>query len=310
MRTHKLEFFLFFCLMFMVAGCAPQSEEVTLGDATAESTKSTASESQSNPTSPASGLELSLEALMDQNIYAPSIGQPVSLKDGDFVFTNGMRVYFLPQAAFGDLNNDQMADAVVLLAEKNVLHEVLVSLIVLIQENGEFNQKADLLIGKDAEIYSITIDHAEITLNALLRNTGEDMDLPERNVWQTYQYWGETLVLTKVSSSINQGTLRTIEISSPVDGDQVGASVFLKGGMPVSPFENNLRFTVFDMEGQLLTQSGFMVDAEEMGTPAVFSNKVDLPPLPSGTRVRLELADLSMADGSLIAMDSVWVTIK
>lgn len=310
MRTHKLEFFLFFCLMFMVAGCAPQSEEVTLGDATAESTKSTASESQSNPTSPASGLELSLEALMDQNIYAPSIGQPVSLKDGDFVFTNGMRVYFLPQAAFGDLNNDQMADAVVLLAEKNVLHEVLVSLIVLIQENGEFNQKADLLIGKDAEIFSITIDHAEITLNALLRNTGEDMDLPERNVWQTYQYRGENLVLTKVSSSINQGTLRTIEISSPVDGDQVGASVFLKGGMPVSPFENNLRFTVFDMEGQLLTQSGFMVDAEEMGTPAVFSNKVDLPPLPSGTRVRLELADLSMADGSLIAMDSVWVTIK
>ncbi len=310
MRTHKLEFFLFFCLMFMVAGCAPQSEEVTLGDATAESTKSTASESQSNPTSPASGLELSLEALMDQNIYAPSIGQPVSLKDGDFVFTNGMRVYLLPQAAFGDLNNDQMADAVVLLAEKNVLHEVLVSLIVLIQENGEFNQKADLLIGKDAEIFSITIDHAEITLNALLRNTGEDMDLPERNVWQTYQYRGENLVLTKVSSSINQGTLRTIEISSPVDGDQVGASVFLKGGMPVSPFENNLRFTVFDMEGQLLTQSGFMVDAEEMGTPAVFSNKVDLPPLPSGTRVRLELADLSMADGSLIAMDSVWVTIK
>ena len=310
MRTHKLEFFLFFCLMFMVAGCAPQSEEVTIGDATAESTKSTANESQSNPTSPASGLELSLEALMDQNIYAPSIGQPVSLKDGDFVFTNGMRVYLLPQAAFGDLNNDQMADAVVLLAEKNVLHEVLVSLIVLIQENGEFNQKADLLIGKDAEIFSITIDHAEITLNALLRNTGEDMDLPERNVWQTYQYRGENLVLTKVSSSINQGTLRTIEISSPVDGDQVGASVFLKGGMPVSPFENNLRFTVFDMEGQLLTQSGFMVDAEEMGTPAVFSNKVDLPPLPSGTRVRLELADLSMADGSLIAMDSVWVTIK
>jgi hypothetical protein len=47
-----------------------------------------------------------------------------------------------------------------------------------------------------------------------------------------------------------------------------------------------------------------------MGAPAVFNNLVDLPPLPSGARIRLELADLSMADGSLIAMDSVWVMLE
>jgi len=309
MTTTRLKSSLLVFLILWVAGCAPPSKEqigATLDEAGVVETMV----AESSPSVPAANLKLTMEALMDHTFFAPFFGQAVSLKDGEYRFIDGSRVFLMPQVAFGDLNNDQEPDAAVLLAEETAEHEIFVSLVVLIFENDEFNQTNALLIGKGAEVSSIEIAHGAITLNALMRNTADDINLPERNVWQTYQYMGGTLVLTKISSSIRQGSFRTIEISSPVDGDQVGASVFIEGSMPVSPFENNLRFAVYDLEGQLLSQSGFMVEAEDMGAPAVFNNEVDLPSLPSGTRVRLELADLSMADGSLIAMNSVWVTIE
>lgn len=305
-----LKTFLFTFLILWVAGCAPQSAQAPVGAALDETALIEIQETEISPNSRFDNQDLGLETLMEYSIFAPSIGLSVTLKDGEYLHVDGTRVFLMPQAAFGDLNHDQAEDAVALLAEETADHKVVVSLIVLIAENDAFIQTDTLLIGEGAEVSSIAIKHGEITLNAQMRNTAEDLNLPERKVWLAYQFLGRSLVLTKVSSSINQGTLRAIEISSPVDENIVGASVVLKGSMPVSPFENNLRFAVYDLEGKLLSQSGFMVDAEDMGAPAVFNNLVDLPPLPSGARIRLELADLSMADGSLIAMDSVWVMLE
>ncbi|MDP3450092.1 MAG: hypothetical protein Q8R87_05895 [Anaerolineaceae bacterium] len=53
-----------------------------------------------------------------------------------------------------------------------------------------------------------------------------------------------------------------------------------------------------------------MVTSEDMGTPATFDNEIMLPAISNGTWVKLELADISMADGSVLTMESVLVKIK
>ena len=80
--------------------------------------------------------------------------------------------------------------------------------------------------------------------------------------------------------------------------------------MPVGPFENNLSLLISDpLSGQLLHE-GFMVQAEDMGAPATFNNLIQVPEVPAGTELLVTLLELSMEDGSPIAIDSVRVIVK
>jgi hypothetical protein len=47
-----------------------------------------------------------------------------------------------------------------------------------------------------------------------------------------------------------------------------------------------------------------------MGAPGTFDSVIDLSAIPAGTVIRIELQDLSMADGHMLAMDSVELVVK
>jgi hypothetical protein len=47
-----------------------------------------------------------------------------------------------------------------------------------------------------------------------------------------------------------------------------------------------------------------------MGTPGTFDASIDISMVPAGTTIRLKITDLSAADGSILAMDSVELMVK
>jgi hypothetical protein len=59
-----------------------------------------------------------------------------------------------------------------------------------------------------------------------------------------------------------------------------------------------------------LASGPIQVTAAEMGGPGTFDSIISLGSILSGTVVRIEIQDLSAADGSLLAMDSAELVVK
>jgi hypothetical protein len=219
-------------------------------------------------------------------------------------------VTILPQIAIGDLNGDQVDDAAVLLAENDGGTGVFVSLVVFVSDGDQYVQAGSNLIDDRAQIKSLSIMNGEINLEGTIHGINDSMAQPTLNVKQTYRLLEDHLSLIKLSSAEKDGAERSINIDLPVDGSEVSNPIQIKGTMPIAPFENTLSLTVYDLAGNPLFQSPLMVTASNAGGPATFDAPMTLTGITSGSTVRVELSESSMADGSMVASDSVVVKIK
>jgi riboflavin synthase alpha subunit len=118
------------------------------------------------------------------------------------------------------------------------------------------------------------------------------------------------LTLARQTSRTPTGAERAITITDPRDGDQISGSVQLAGSVTIAPFENNLVYTIIDASGNELASGSITVDAETLGGPGTFDQAIDLGAIPAGSIVRILVSDVSVADGSTLAMDSVEVFVK
>jgi len=216
-------------------------------------------------------------------------------------------VVMLPQIARGDLDGDGLEDAAVLIGENGGGSGTFVSLFAILNANGEAVQVAEVLIDDRPRIHGLTIQNGEITVDAFIHASDDVMVDPTLAVLETYRYDGMGLTLVQFDSGVRGGARRSIRIEAPVSGSEAGGSVNLRGSMPVGPFENTLRLRIYDSRGTILYEGPFQVQSADIGAPAEFDQAVDLKMAPAGSRVRIELAELSMKDGSLMAMDSVEV---
>jgi hypothetical protein len=106
------------------------------------------------------------------------------------------------------------------------------------------------------------------------------------------------------------GRPRTIKVESPVDGTEIFGTVQVKGSVAVAPFENNLTYSIKDGAGVELSRGAVTVTAAELGGPGTFDEQIKIGNIISGTVVTIEIQDISAADGSLLAMDSVELVVK
>lgn len=287
-------------LLFLVAACVPSAqitEEVS------------APTSLHTATLPTAETGLTVQQLQNMSYLSPNFGKTIQLKEGNYS-EDAMSISLLPQVAMGDLNGDQIDDAVVLLAENGGGTGTFVSLVVIVSQDGEYRQVGSAMIDDRPLIESLKIEDGAILLSALVHGINDAMVSPTLGVEQTYKLLENYLFLVRQSSTPQGGTERSISIDSPLDGSEVSGTIQLKGSMPIAPFENNLRLRIIDLAGTVLFSDGFMVTSADVGMPAVFDNQISLPTLPSGAWVRLELVELSMADGSMMDMNSVLVKIK
>ena len=249
------------------------------------------------------------QELKNMSYISPNNGILVQLVEGVYA-DESMTLTLLPQVAIGDLNGDAIDDAAVLLAENEGGTGTFVSLVVIASRDGTFDQVGTTIIDDRPVIESLTIQEGTIRLNALVHSLNDAMVSPTEKVSFTYRLLENNLTMMRRTSTLQGGMERLIIIEKPQHGSEVSGTFRIAGSMPVAPFENNLSLTILDQAGAELYRGGFMVNSEDMGEPAVFDNEITLPVIPSGTWVKLELTDISMADGSVISMESVLVKIK
>jgi hypothetical protein len=118
------------------------------------------------------------------------------------------------------------------------------------------------------------------------------------------------LDLTDFTTFTPDGRPRTITIESPANGEEVFTSVPIKGDVSIAPFENNLVYRIFDTSGIELAAGPITVAASDPGAPGTFDAMIPLGNILSGSTIRIEVQDLSAADGSLLGMDSVELVVK
>jgi hypothetical protein len=181
-------------------------------------------------------------------------------------------------------------------------------LIVILNQNGAPMQWTDRYLEDRAGIKGLTIQNGRILLDAMLHGPNDGLCCPSFPVLETFRLRDRRLILAHFIST-PAGTRREILITSPTAGGSVSGSMPVAGTVTVLPFENTLAYAVFDKDENKIA-SGTITVTPGAGSSGTFAAAIDLSGIPLGMIVRLEISDLSAADGSILAMDSVDVLVK
>ncbi len=217
--------------------------------------------------------------------------------------------YLFDTLAFGDLTGDGLEDAVVLLGVNFGGTGTFIFMSALGNSNGQPVQLATLYIG-EFNIESLTLTGSEIRLGGTTYGPNDPHCCPSVPYTQTYLFRDNQLVLIGMTTFTPVGSERVITIESPADFTGASGAVQLTGNVSIAPFENNLAYRIYDgMTATELAAGPVMVNAPDFGAPGTFDVSIPLTVSPSGGLLRIELQDLSAADGSLLAMDCVFITV-
>ncbi len=215
------------------------------------------------------------------------------------------------QMAFGDLNGDGKGDAAVLIAETYGGTGVFVSVVAVLNENGQPQDAGGISVDDRPIINSLAIQNYQIVLDAKVHGPTDPGCCAAQPVVRTYGLTKSGPALFRQSSKAPDGSERVLHIDSPTLGQQVPAGPLqLKGTYTATPFEGTLAYHVYDSANNTLAAGPLLTDAATGGSGVTFDQTVDLTGLQSGMSVRVDVADTSAADGSTIAMDSVELVIK
>ena len=274
-----------------------------------------APEAPMTPT-PASALTVDQVKNMQVTLQAGDRHPTVRLAKGSYV--NGVdpvapgfvSVNMPDTIAFGDLNHDGAEDAAALLAENYGGTGVFTSVLAILNVNGEPVQVGAYTIDDRPMPSGLRIQDGKIVFGGSIHAPNDPGCCPTFPVVETFGLSKGGLQLERLASTTPTGQLRAINVESPQTGEQLPAGpLHIRGSFTISPFENTFACKVKDATGKEWFSGPLSVQAE-MGKPGTFDNQIDLSMIPPGILVRLEIVDVSAADGSTLAMDSVELMIK
>jgi hypothetical protein len=213
--------------------------------------------------------------------------------------------------SFGDLNGDGVTDAAITLAENFGGSGVFVSVLAIINKGGQPVASASMLIDDRPIINDLSIKNGEILVDATIHGINDPGCCPGLGSTSKYRLIENTLVLSRFTTKIPGNVDRIITIESPADGAQVNGPFIIKGTVTVSPFENNLTYSVFQQGvNDPIEKAGFIIKADTMGGPGTFELPLDFSKNSYKGPIRIEISDLSPANGSYLAMNTIYVIVK
>lgn len=301
-------------LLFLLIGCRPATPPPSVDPSTG--TSAPADGAPPLPASPTAASDQVLEIRNAQYQLGTAEGlQMVQLNDGTFEQgTPGAEDFISVRVtefvAFGDLNGDGTEEAAALISENYGGTGVFVFLAVYSKENGAWVFRTSSMVDDRPHLQELSIANNEIFLDAVIHGVDEPMCCPTLRTMRHYRFVDNLLDMADYTTFTPDGQPRTITIESPVDGTEVFTSVPVKGNVAIAPFENNLVYRIVDISGIELSAGSLMVSAPDLGAPGTFDDILPLGNILSGAIIRLEVQDISAADGSLLAMDSVELVVK
>ena len=302
-------------LLVVLIGCRPATPPPTSLD----QTQVTSEPIDEPPPSPATPTTVSEEVQEIRNaayqLGAADTLQVVQLTEGKFEqgtsgsddFISAVMTDF---AAVGDLTGDGTDEAAALVSENYGGTGVFVFLAVYARVDGAWTFQTSRMVDDRPQLNALSIANNEIFLDAVIHGIDEPMCCPTLRTTRHYRFVDNLLDLIDYTTFTPSGEPRTIMIESPADGSDVFTSIPIQGQVTVAPFENNLVYRIFDISGIELSAGAITVSAPDPGAPGTFEAVIPLGKTLSGAIIRLEVQDLSAADGSLLAMDSVELVVK
>lgn len=310
-----------FVAAILLAGCGPLPETTTSPPAPVSPTWTPApSETpfapvpdESTPSAPPGSLTPESVRGARYVLGGHGIFESVQLANGTYQGGQGadyVSVSLLDFLVFADLDGDGTAEAVTLAAENYGGSGVFVYLVVFLDRGGQPQFYASRLVDDRPIVNALTVQGSDILLDVVVHGFEDAGCCPSFRVIDRYRLERAELVLRQRTSFTPGGLERRILIDAPLEGQSVSGLVRLTGSVTIAPFEANLACRIYDQSGEELAALPFMVSAPDMGAPGTFDNPVDLSIIPAGTVIRIELQDVSMADGSLMAMNSVVLVVR
>ncbi|HUE97884.1 MAG TPA: Gmad2 immunoglobulin-like domain-containing protein [Anaerolineales bacterium] len=301
-----------FVLMLLI-GCRPATQPPTDAGQT-QPAPDPVIESTSNPvaTIPSEALEI---RNAQYQLGATDALQIVQLTDGSFEQgTSGsddfISISVTDFAAVGDLNADGTDELAALISENYGGTGVFVFLAVYSNMDGTLTFQTSTMADDRPQLNALSIENNEIFVDAVIHGFEDPMCCPTLKTTRHYRWVDNQLDMTDYTTFTPDGRPRTIMIESPTNGMEVFTSVPIAGNVAIAPFENNLAYRIFDISGIELAAGPIAVSAPDLGAPGTFDAIIPLGNILSGAIIRIEVQDLSAADGSLLAMDSVELVVK
>jgi len=212
--------------------------------------------------------------------------------------------------ALGDIDNDGVNEAAAVVAENYGGSGVFVFLALYVERAEEPVFLTSVFIDDRPAIDGVGFEEGQIFLDATTHDADDPFCCPTLKNERHYRLINNQLEMTDYTTFTPADRPRTITIESPIDGTEVFNSFQVKGSVAIAPFENNLTYRIYDLCGVELSAGAITVDAPDLGAPGTFEATIRLGRILSNTTIRLEVQDISAADGSLFAMDSVELVVK
>lgn len=211
--------------------------------------------------------------------------------------------------ALGDLNYDGVEDAAIILGVNCGGTGVFTHVVAVLNSSGNPTPGGTYFLDDRAQVSSLGIAEGEILVDVLIHSESDPLCCPSFQTQQGFRLYGSTLVRTRLASWTAEGTERSINISSPLELAEAAYPLTVSGNVTIGPFENTLAYYVYNSDNTLVTSGSVMTDSPDMGMPGNFSLAVDLTMAGVFGLTRVEVAELSMRDGSVMTLGSVLVNV-
>jgi len=214
--------------------------------------------------------------------------------------------------AYGDLNRDGTEDAVVVLGVNCGGTGVFTYFGAVLNNNdGAPAHAASAFLDDRPMIGSLSIVDGEILADVTIHGAEDPMCCPTYQTRQGYRLFGDQLVQSRWVTWTQGTQERTIIIDTPAEAAEVTNPFTVNGEVTIAPFENTLLYRIYIPDGTLVNEFSLMVDSGGvMGGPGTFSQTFDLSNAGITGPVLIQFVDVSMMDGSTLALGSVVVNVQ
>lgn len=308
---------LFLITAIVLIGCTPVSSAGTAVPAESTSSPESLIPTSAPPTDlpPIQGISAQQIRNAPYQLGFTDVPRTVQMTNGAFQegavnATTYMEIRVSDFIALGDINGDGVNEAAAIVSENYGGSGVFVFLALYVEQAGQPVHLTSVFIDDRPGIETLRFENNEIFLAVITHDSDDPFCCPTLRNERHYRLINNQLELTDYVTFTPDGRPRTIAIESPANGAEVFSSVQIKGSVAIAPFENNLTYRIYDVGGVELSAGAVAVTAPDLGAPGTFDASITLGGLLSGSIIRIEIQDISAADGSLFAMDSVELVVK